>query len=414
MPPTTTPTIAIIGASGKLGGATLRALLEHRLQPASHIVALTSSQPGSETWETLAATSSSTYSSSSSSSSPAVGSSEEDRIQVRHATFDSPQTLTAALQGVDVFFLVSTPRISMDFNEAGPGQGREKHHVAAIDAAVAAGVQVLVYSSLAFGWHPSFASPSSSSSSSAAAGGNDEKSRGTSKAGVMRAHLRTESYLAQLRDSGKLQSTVIREGLYNESWPLYMGYFDIPGYMSASPSSSSSSPSSASPTRENKTVVKLAGDGKISWTSIKDLGIGNALVLASLASSSGREAEFSGKTFYLSTPASEALSLSELADVITAAAAAAAAEKSQGAVEQSPPKIEVQIVPRDEHVNIYTARQGAESRPGVEWWVSTYAALGDGECLVDDPTLGRLLRKVGVKPTPMTATVKQMLLQKTT
>jgi hypothetical protein len=64
----------------------------------------------------------------------------------------------------------------------------------AIDAARRAGVKHIYYTSLAFG------SPS--------------------KAGVMRAHLRTEAYLATLSD---LKVTVIREGLYNESWPLYLG-----------------------------------------------------------------------------------------------------------------------------------------------------------------------------------------------
>lgn len=46
-----------------------------------------------------------------------------------------------------------------------------------------------------------------------------------SNARVMRAHLRTE-YLQRLEKARKMNVTVIREGLYNSSWPLYLGYFD--------------------------------------------------------------------------------------------------------------------------------------------------------------------------------------------
>lgn len=216
--------LAIIGASGKLGGATLNALLSYKLAEPASIVALTSSQPGSETWKKLSS----------------------KGVNVRHGTFDDGSTLEAALQGCTKFFLVSTPRIEMDFNDAPNGQGREKHHKTAIDAAVRAGVKHIYYSSLAFG------SPS--------------------KAGVMRAHIRTEAYLAT-RD---IQTTVIREGLYNESWPLYLGYFDPKG-------------------DDTRDKVALAGDGKICWTAIEDLGLGNALVLAAPSD------EYAGKTFYLSS-----------------------------------------------------------------------------------------------------------------
>lgn len=403
------PTIAITGASGKLGGATLSALLSHGLHPASRIVALTSSLPGSQTWEKLIA-----------SSTPSTSSAGQ-KIQVRHATFDDPATLTSALEGVDVFFLVSTPRIALDFgnddddDDAVPplGEGREKHHFAAIDAAVAAGVRVLVYSSLAFAY-----------SNSAGGGGDGDRSgrsgrRGggisdTSKAGVMRAHLRTEAYLRELasRQKGvsKLQSTVvIREGLYSESWPLYMGYFDIGSYLKESASSGAEGKDAAA------VEVKLAGDGKISWTSIKDLGVGNAVVLSSLASSlsdsttgtesSSAKNEFAGKTFYLSNPPSTALTLSELAGVITSSAASLA--KARGTA--APRKVQLQIVSKEEHVATYTARQGQENKPGVKWWASSYAALNDGECHVDDPTLARLLERVGVTPTPMEETVQNML-----
>lgn len=87
----------------------------------------------------------------------------------------------------------------MDYNDAPLWQGREKHHRVAIDAALSAGVKHIYYTSLGFG--------------------------NPSKAGVMRAHIRTEAYLQDLEKQDKVRVTIIREGLYNESWPLYLGYY---------------------------------------------------------------------------------------------------------------------------------------------------------------------------------------------
>lgn len=312
--------LAIIGASGKLGGATLSALLSHKLAAPSSIVAITSSQPGSPTWEGLAA----------------------KGVRVRHGTFDDPATLASALRGCARFFLVSTPRIALDFHDAPEGQGRERHHRAAVDAALAAGVRHVYYASLAF------ASPS--------------------KAGVMRAHIRTEAYLASLAAAAaEIEVTVVRQGLYNESWPLYLGYYD--------------------PAGDERGAVALAGDGPICWTAIADLGLGNALVLAAPAG------EYAGRTFYLSAAPGTA---STLADV------AALVGKARGR------EVRVEIVGRKAYEDFYVRERGRDA-PAVEWWSHTYAALEDGECLIDDPTLTRLLESVGRKPIPLEETIAAMV-----
>ncbi|XXG97786.1 sporulation-specific protein 22 [Hypoxylon texense] len=326
-------TIAITGASGKLGGATLSALLAHRLAPPTSIVALTSSSsPGSATWTALAS----------------------QGVQVRHATFDAPESFDAALRGVDKFFLVSTPHIALDFGsdeEVPDGKGREGHHRGAIDAAVRAGVKHIYYSSLAFAWDPVAKAPGS-----------------TSKAGVMRAHLRTEAYLAQLVREGKLPHvTILREGLYNESWPLYLGYFDVGG--------------ADADADADRTEVPLAADGPVSWTAIADLGVGSALVLTAASEAYG------GKTFYLSNPASShARSLADIAKLV-------------GEARGGKP-LDVKIVGREAHERYYVAEREKEG-PAVRWWVGTYAALAAGECAVEDPTLEGLLAEVGVKATPV-------------
>jgi len=85
---------------------------------------------------------------------------------------------------------------------------------------------------------------------------------GDSEAGVMRAHLRTEKFLREVKEEMGVgfDFTVIREGLYNESWPLYLGYFNVKG--------------------DDRDEILVAGDGRVSWTGIQDLGLGNAMVLA--------------------------------------------------------------------------------------------------------------------------------------
>ncbi|KAI0437883.1 hypothetical protein F4803DRAFT_536885 [Xylaria telfairii] len=325
--------IAIIGASGKLGGATLSALLAHKLAPPSDIIALTSSAPESQTWGKLAATG----------------------AQVRHARFEDPATFERALEGADTFFLVSTPDIALDFGvamdfdgtAAGETRGRESHHRNAIDAAVKAGVKWIVYSSLAFGF---------------SAGAGD-----ASKAGVMRAHLRTETYLRSVSAAHGIHVTILREGLYNESWPLYLGYFDV----------------SATSERD---VVPLAGDGKVSWTAIHDLGVASAIVLLG-------DEEFAGKTVYLSTRAENAKTVAEIARLVG---------EARGR------DVRVEIVGRREHERYYVEERG-KPKLAVEWWASTYEALENGECLVDDPTLEELLGRVRLKPIPVEETVAAMV-----
>jgi uncharacterized protein YbjT (DUF2867 family) len=308
--------LAITGASGKLGGATLSALLSHKLVEPSSIVAITSSQPGSPTWDSLSS----------------------KGVNVRHGNFDEPSTLESSLQGCTQLFLVSTPRIALDFNDAPDGQGREKHHKAAIDAARKAGVKHIYYSSLAFG------SPS--------------------KAGVMRAHIRTEAYLASLRD---IEFTVIREGLYNESWPLYLGYYDPKG--------------------DERGTVPLAGDGKICWTAIADLGLGNALVLAAPGE------QYAGRTFYLSTSAKTAKTLGDVATIVA---------KERGK------EVKVEIVGQKGYEDFYINEKKRDG-PAVEWWSHTYAALEDGECLIDDPTLTTVLESMGKTPVPLEETIAAMI-----
>lgn len=227
----------------------------------------------------------------------------------------------------------------MDYNDAPLWQGREKHHRAAIDAALEVGVQHIYYTSLAF------ANPS--------------------KAGVMRAHLRTEQYLKELEEDGKAKVTILREGLYNESWPLYFGYY----YRLK---------------EEKREEIVVAGDGEVSWTAIDDMAYCTAKAIAESSDT------WAGKTFYLSQK--ETRNLSDIAGIVNQVVRR---------------DIRLKVLSRKEYEDYYVGR-GTE-RASVEWWSSSYDALRDGECQIDDPTLEGMLEKAGKKPKSLEETIREML-----
>ncbi|KAI0960721.1 hypothetical protein AcV7_000025 [Taiwanofungus camphoratus] len=187
----------LTGATGGLGSQVLKHLL--RLVPPSDII-VSLHNPHGATPEMLAA-----------------------GVEVRHGDFSAPATLDAAFAGGTALLLVSYPSVAHAL--------RVKHHAAAIDAARRCGIARVYYTSLAFG-----------------AG---------SVAAVMQAHLDTEAYL---RASG-LAYTILREGIYSESFPLYLGFFDP---------------------RAREHEVCVPADGPVAWVCREDLGEGTARIMAAV------------------------------------------------------------------------------------------------------------------------------------
>lgn len=307
--------LALTSPTGKLGGAVLNAILENELVDHKDLVVCTSSSPQDPKFESLHA----------------------KDIPVRNANFDNPDSLEQAFVGCEKLFLVSTPRISMDYHNAPLWEGREKHHRAAIDAARKAGVRHIYYTSLAFG--------------------------NPSQASVMRAHIRTEAYLQELKD---IKWTILREGLYNESWPLYFGYY-------------------YGLKEETRKEIVVAGDGPISWTSIPDMAFGTAKVLAAPSEN------WAGKTFYLSQ--NRAWTLKDIAGIVS---------------KIKDEQLKLKVVSQEEYERYYIEEKGMEG-PSVEWWSSTYSALEDGECDIKDTTLEEILKAAGRQPKPLGETIEAML-----
>ncbi|KAG4033615.1 hypothetical protein MFRU_004g01190 [Monilinia fructicola] len=305
--------LALTGTTGKIGSAVLSGILENKLISPSELIICTSSNPFDPKFNTL----------------------RSQGVQIRSSNYDSPTSMVSAFTGATKLFLISTPQAHLDYNNAPYGQGREKQHFAAIDAARKAGVKQIVYASLAFG--------------------------SDSKAGVMRAHLRTEEYLKGLTD---IRWTILREGLYQESWPLYLGYFDTVG--------------------DERDEVVVAGNGGLSWVALRDLGVANAFLLAD------DTGKYDGKLFYLSPKKT-----ATLADVL------GIVSKIKGR------EIRLKIVGEKEYVNHYVEK-GVEKEM-LEWWSSSYTALDEGECEIQDGLLDELLDSAKVKQKAIGETVREML-----
>lgn len=260
-------------------------------------------------------------------------------IELRQANFNDSSSLKEAYTGCERLFLVSSPLVELDYNDAPIWQGREKHHRAAIDAAVEAGVKHIYYTSLAFG--------------------------GQSEAGVMRAHVRTEEYLHELESQGKINITIIREGLYSDAWPLAFGYY-------------------FGLKNETRDEVVVAGDGPLSFARLADITFATAKILAKPSQ------DWVGKTVTLGQR--QTWTLQDIAALVSR-------ERGQ--------KVNLKVVSKEEFDDYYTGR-GLE-RASVEWWSSAYEAFVEGECAVEDSTLEDMLKEAGKSPELFETTLKRML-----
>ena len=162
-------------------------------------------------------------------------------VEIRRGDYTDPASLRAAFAGADKLLLVSYPSL---------GAHRVPLHRNAIDAAKAAGITHIYYTSLAFGF--------------GARDYRDIVGEGgpESVAAVMQGHLETEAYL---RESG-VAYTIVREGIYSEAALVYLGSWRPDGADGSDPDE----------------IVVPHGDGGIAWVDRRDLGEGTAKIMAAV------------------------------------------------------------------------------------------------------------------------------------
>lgn len=193
------------------------------------------------------------------------------------------------------------------------------------------------------------------------------------KAQVMLAHLATEKYLAQLHDQNpQFTYTVIRQGVYSESYPVYTAFFDL------------KAPS-------NEICIPHDGSGPgIAWAKQDELGEATAKLIAQHAKDPAAF-PYLNKTVLLSGP--RALSLNETADIFSRLL-----NKS----------IKIRQVDVDEYVK-QPQVQTSLAYGGGNWaplWATAFDAIRDGECAAVTPNLAHIL---GREPEQFETTIRNML-----
>lgn len=228
-----------------------------------------------------------------------------------------------------------------------------------MDAAKSAGVTHIFYSSLGFA--------------------GDCQS--TSLAEVMQAHLDTERYLAKLAaaaaaaaedDSHPLTYTSIREGLYAESTPIYMAFFD---------------PRQPDALRSGEICIPHDGSGPgVAWVKRDELGEASARLIASYAQDKNGF-PFTNRTVLLTGP--RAWSLSETVEVLAGIAGR---------------KLKIREVSVGEYVKLPRVREYFGSEEPARTWATAWDAIREGETAVVTPELERIL---GRKPEAFEVAVRE-------
>ncbi|KAB8230254.1 uncharacterized protein BDW43DRAFT_302533 [Aspergillus alliaceus] len=308
-------TVAVFPASGGIGGSTVKHLLP-RLSPKDLV--FVARQP-----EKL-------------ESASAAG------ATLRRADYDDDNSLERAFDGVRTLFLISYASVEHEY--------RTNRHQRAIDAAIRSGVKYIFYGSLGYGGSPQ----------------NKE-----SVAHVMQAHLDTERYLDDCtRRHPGFGYTVVREGLYSESYPLYTSFFDPKNPVDA---------------------IRIPHDGSgpgIAWVKREELGEGTAELLARFMKDPNGF-KYRQQTVLLS--GSKALTLKETVDVL-------------GKVAQRPVKILPVSVDEFAALPQNPANFTYHGVDHSKVWSSAFEAFRCGEGAYVSPLLGELL---GREPEDFETTVSR-------
>ena len=266
--------------------------------------------------------------------------SSEEGVTLRKADYDRPESLGSAFAGILHLVLISYASLEIEH--------RIEAHKSAIDAAIRSGVSHIFYTSLAFG-------------------GDCTSS---SQAHVMQAHLQTEAYLKCIAASTPgLSFTAVREGIYSESFPMYIGFPEV-GQSDASALCSG---------RETRAQIPHDGFGPgVAWAKIDDLGEATAqLVRKNYENNRDIVQEYENQVVLLSGPRS--YSLNETLAIFSAA---------------SKTMISLERVSVDDYTQIPAVQQnlGSHGQSDVpRKRATTFEAIRGGESAVPSDRLQQLL-----------------------
>lgn len=189
----------------------------------------------------------------------------------------------------------------------------------------------------------------------------------------MRPHIDTEKYLESIAKQNEgFGYTIIREGLYCESYPLYLGLFNP-----------------KQPSKEIKIPHDGSGPG-VAWVKREELGEGSAELIKRFVTQT-RLWEYHNKTVLLS--GSEILSLSETAAIL-------------GEIAKTPVAIR-QITDEQyaEMLNDASAATYSGAEPTYPWG-TWFEAIRRGETAYASPLLKELL---GREPQDFKSTIESQL-----
>ncbi|KAJ5832861.1 hypothetical protein N7474_001172 [Penicillium riverlandense] len=288
---------------------------------------------------------------------------------VRQADYDDDKSLEHAFDGVETLFLISYPSVEFEhraevrlrcsgrapsIGEMATNLENLQRHRAAINFALRSGVRYIFYGSLGF------------------AGFTGSEANTETVAHVMRAHLDTEKHLEECRHQHPgFAYTIVREGLYSESYPLYTAFFNP---------------------RNPVDEIKIAHDGSgpgIAWVKREELGEGTAELLRIFAKEP-KKFQYRNSTVLLS--GSRALTLKETVEIL-----AKIAKKPVRIRQVSDEEFarQSQVPPN------FTYRGVDLSKP----WATAFEAFRQGEASVASPLLRELL---GREPEDFETTISQL------
>ncbi|WQF82559.1 Putative NmrA-like domain, NAD(P)-binding domain superfamily [Colletotrichum destructivum] len=264
--------------------------------------------------------------------------------EVRQTSYDDDFALKHAFDGIDTLFLISYASVEHQY--------RTKRHTVAINAAIQSGVKYIFYGSLGF------------------AGPPENKQ---SVAHVMQAHLDTENYLEECRQNHPgFGYTVIREGLYSESYPLYTSFYNP---------------------KQPRSKIRIPHDGSgpgVAWVKREELGEGTAELISRFVK---QPKEFAWRNQTVLLSGEKTLTLAETVQIL-------------GEIADSPVQItqvsDDEFATQSENPPNFTYHGFDLSKP----WATAFEAFRRGEASYVSPLLRELL---GREPEDFKTTVENSL-----